>query len=42
VIKNNISKWFNEQNLRSKILAYDYAAKKDGGTGAVYVYLKKL
>jgi len=42
VIKKNISYWLNNKNLRSKILAFDYAAPKHGGTGAMYVFLKKF
>jgi len=42
VIKNNISKWLNGKNLKPKILGFDYAAPKHGGTGAIYVFLKKF
>ena len=42
IIKKNISYWLNDKNLRSKILAFDYAAPKHGGTGAIYIFLKKF
>ena len=42
VIKNNISKWLNSQNLRHKIIGFDYAAPKHGGNGAIYIFLKKF
>ena len=42
VIKNNIISWLNNKNLRNKILAVNYASKKHGGTGAIYILLKKF
>ena len=42
VIKNNISKWLNEKNTRTKILGFDYASPRHGGTGAIYIFLKKF
>mgnify|MGYP000483493397 CR=1 FL=1 len=37
-----ISKWLNSQNLRHKIIGFDYAAPKHGGNGAIYIFLKKF
>ena len=42
VIKNNIISWLNTKNLRSKISAVNYAAQKHGGSGAIYILLKKF
>ena len=41
IIKNKIINWLNENNLRNMILAINYAAKKHGGDGALYIFLKK-
>ena len=41
-IKNNIVSWLNTKDLRNKILAVNYASKKHGGTGAIYILLKKF
>ena len=41
-IKNNIISWLNNKNLRNKILAVNYAAKKHGGSGAIYILLRKF
>ena len=37
-----ISKWLNEKNTRTKILGFEYASPKHGGTGAIYIFLKKF
>ena len=42
IIKNNIVSWLNTKNLRSKILAVNYASKKHGGNGAIYILLRKF
>ena len=42
IIKNNIVSWLNTKDLRNKILAVNYASKKHGGTGAIYILLKKF
>ena len=42
VIKNNIISWLNAKNLRSKILAVNSASKKHGGSGAIYILLRKF
>ena len=42
VIKNNIISWLNTKDLRNKILAANYASKKHGGSGAIYILLRKI
>jgi len=40
IIKNNIVSWLNAKDLRNKILAVNYASKKHGGSGAIYILLR--
>ncbi|GMO67541.1 MAG: hypothetical protein Ta2D_13020 [Rickettsiales bacterium] len=40
-IKNNIPKWFSESFFSNNIVKYCDAMPKDGGSGAIYVYLKR-
>ena len=42
VIKNNIISWLNNKSLRNKILAVNNASKKHGGSGAIYILLRKF
>ncbi len=42
VIKNNIISWLNNKRLRNKILAVNHASKKHGGSGAIYILLRKF
>ena len=42
IIKNNIVSWLNTKNLRNKILAVNYASRKHGGSGAIYILLRKI
>ena len=42
VIKNNIKNWLNEKKLRDKIQAVNYASRKHGGQGALYILLRKF
>ena len=42
VIKNNIISWLNTKDFRNKILAVNYASKKHGGSGAIYILLRKF
>ena len=42
IIKNNIVSWLNTKELRNKILAVNHASNKHGGSGAVYILLKKF
>ena len=41
-IKNNIVSWLNTKGLRNKILAVTYASNKHGGSGALYILLRKF
>ncbi|MGO1119556.1 Smr/MutS family protein [Rhodovibrionaceae bacterium A322] len=41
VLKRQTPNWLNQAPNRSKILAFDYAQPKDGGSGALYVLLKR-
>lgn len=41
VLKTNVPFWLDGTNLKSYILKYINAQPKDGGTGALYVYLKR-
>ena len=41
-IKNNILSWLNSKDLRNKILAVNYASRKHGGTGAIYILIRKF
>ena len=34
--------WLNSKDLRNKILAVNYASRKHGGTGAIYILLRKF
>lgn len=42
VLRQMVPDWLNRQPNRSRIVAFTYAAPKDGGEGALYVRLKKL
>ena len=42
VIKNNIASWLNTKDLRNKILAVNHASNKHGGSGALYILLRKF
>ena len=42
VLREMVPKWLNEQNIRDKIVSFDYATQKDGGYGALYILLKKI
>ncbi len=41
VLKAAVPRWLNEAPLRGEVLAYDYAAPRHGGMGALYVLLKR-
>ena len=41
VLKNNAPHWLNEASLKRHILKIYPAQPKDGGSGALYVYLKR-
>ena len=41
VLKTAVPKWLNAPPNRNKLLAFEYAIQKDGGSGALYVLLKR-
>jgi DNA-nicking Smr family endonuclease len=41
VLRKEVPRWLNEPSLREKVLSFDYAQPKDGGTGALYVLLRR-
>lgn len=41
VLKKSFPKWINYPDIRPKILSFSPANKKDGGSGAFYVFLKR-
>lgn len=41
VLKSAVPRWLNEAPLRDRILAFQPAQPKDGGSGALYVLLKR-
>ncbi len=41
VLRANVPRWLNTPPNRSRILAFSYATRKDGGEGALYVLLRR-
>ena len=41
VIRASLASWLNSEELRPYILTFSHAAPKDGGTGAVYILLRR-
>ena len=41
VLRKAVPRWLNEAPNREKVLAFEYARRKDGGAGALYVLLKR-
>ncbi len=41
VLKERVPDWLNHTTLRAYILAFSYAQPQDGGTGALYVLMKR-
>jgi len=41
ILREEVPRWLNEPGLRDKVLSFDYAQQPDGGTGALYVLLKR-
>jgi len=41
VLRQQVPHWLNQPGLRSKIIAFTYAPKSEGGEGALYVLLKR-
>lgn len=41
VLRRQVPLWLNQANLRSKVLAFDYARPEHGGQGALYLLLRR-
>lgn len=41
ILRASVPRWLNAPELRAQVLAFTYAAPKDGGTGALYILLKR-
>lgn len=41
ILQSAVPRWLNEPYLRPKVLSIEYAQQKDGGTGALYVLLRR-
>lgn len=41
VLRTAVPRWLNEAPLLQMIKAFDHAAPKDGGEGALYILLRK-
>lgn len=41
VLRSAVPRWLNEAANRSRVLSFDYAQPKHGGTGALYVLLRR-
>ena len=41
VLRSAVPRWLNEPPLRDWIKAFDYAAPRDGGEGALYILLRR-
>lgn len=41
ILQSGVPRWLNEPDLRRKVLSIEYAQQKDGGTGALYVLLRR-
>lgn len=41
VLKDRVPQWLNSSSLRPFILSFDYAQPKDGGSGALYILLRR-
>ena len=41
VLKTMVPRWLNEPSLRPAILGFDYAQPRHGGSGALYVLLRR-
>ncbi|WP_135081339.1 Smr/MutS family protein [Terasakiella sp. SH-1] len=41
VLREMVPHWLNQPGLRSKIIAFTYAPKNEGGEGALYILLKR-
>ncbi|MBE88155.1 MAG: DNA mismatch repair protein MutS [Rhodospirillaceae bacterium] len=41
ILREAVPRWLNEPSIRRHILAFSHAQPKDGGTGALYVLLRR-
>lgn len=41
ILRAEVPRWFNEPHLRPLILSFSYAQPRDGGEGALYVFLRR-
>jgi DNA-nicking Smr family endonuclease len=41
VLRQAVPRWLNEAPNRARVLSFDYAQQKHGGTGALYVLLRR-
>ena len=41
ILHSQVPQWLNEPSLRARIVSFSFAQPKDGGTGALYVLLKR-
>ncbi len=41
VLRGKVPQWLNQSPNRGRVLAFDYAQPRDGGTGALYVMLRR-
>ncbi|MGD1878823.1 MAG: Smr/MutS family protein [Kiloniellaceae bacterium] len=41
VLRASVPRWLNEAPNRSRVLSFDYAQQKHGGTGALYILLRR-
>jgi len=41
VLKDAVPRWFNEMPMRQWVAGFSYAAPKDGGSGALYVRIRR-
>ncbi|MEQ8357445.1 MAG: Smr/MutS family protein [Kiloniellaceae bacterium] len=41
VLRASVPRWLNETPNRERVLSFDYAQQKHGGTGALYVLLRR-
>lgn len=41
VLRGKVPLWLNQSPNRGRVLAFDYAQQRDGGTGALYIMLRR-
>ena len=42
VLREAVPRWLNEASIRPSILAFTHAQPRDGGTGALYILLRRM